>query len=121
MSVVAVLLSVVLFVAFASSGAQKIVFSPATSKAAEHLGFTKRGFQRIGLIELLGAAAVIAGLVASRGSVLGVLNEIAALAFLVMMIMAVRVHLRRGDAAKYVTPALALGVLALVELICRLG
>src|ERR1700679_177253 len=76
MFVVAVLLSVVLFVSFASAGAQKIVFNPATSKAAEHFGFTKRGYQRIGLVELLGAVAVIAGLAASRGSALGVLNEI---------------------------------------------
>jgi hypothetical protein len=121
MFVVAVLLSVVLFVSFASAGAQKIVFNPSTSKAAEHLGFTKRGYQRIGLVELLGALAVIAGLVASRGSALGVLNEIAAAALTVMMGLAVRVHLRQGDATKYLAPALMLGVLALVELICRLG
>jgi uncharacterized membrane protein YphA (DoxX/SURF4 family) len=121
MFVVAVLLSVVLFLSFASAGAQKIVFNPATSKAAEHLGFTKRGYQRIGYVELLGAVAVIAGLVASRGSVLGVLNEIAAAALSVMMGVAIKVHLRRGDAAKLLTPALVLGVIALVEVICRLG
>jgi hypothetical protein len=121
MFVVAVLLSVVLFVSFASAGAQKIVFSPSTSKAAEHLGFTKRGYQRIGVVELLGAAAVIAGLVASRSSILGVLNEIAAAAFTLMMVMAIRIHLRQGDATKYVTPALALGVMALAEVICRLN
>jgi uncharacterized membrane protein YphA (DoxX/SURF4 family) len=121
MFVVAVLLSVVLFVSFASAGAQKIVFNPSTSKAAEHLGFTKRGYQRIGVVELLGAAAVIAGLVASRSSILGVLNEIAAAAFTLMMVMAIRIHLRQGDATKYVTPALALGVMALAEVICRLN
>jgi uncharacterized membrane protein YphA (DoxX/SURF4 family) len=121
MFVVAVVLSVVLFVSFASAGAQKIVFNPAMSKSAEHLGFTKRGFQRVGFVELLGALAVLAGLVASRGSALGVLNEIAAAALTVMMGLAVRVHLRRGDATKYITPALVLGVMALVEVICRLA
>jgi uncharacterized membrane protein YphA (DoxX/SURF4 family) len=121
MFVVAVLLSVVLFVSFASAGAQKIVFNPAMSKAAEHLGFTKRGYQRIGFVELLGALAVIAGLVASRGSALGVLNEIAAAALTLMMGLAVRVHLRQGDPTKYVTPALVLGLMALVEVICRLS
>ncbi len=121
MFVVAVVLSVVLFVSFASAGAQKIVFNPVMSKSAEHLGFTKRGYQRIGLVELLGALAVLAGLVASRGSVLGVLNEIAAAALTVMMGLAVRVHLRQGDTTKYLTPALVLGVMALVEVICRLA
>lgn len=121
MFVVAVLLSVVLFLSFALAGAQKIVFSPSTSKAAEHLGFTRRGYRRIGLVELLGAVAVISGLVASRGSALGLLNEAAAAAFTLMMAMAVRVHLRQGDSTKYLTPALALGVLALLEVICRLA
>jgi hypothetical protein len=121
MFVVAVLLSVVLFVSFAAAGAQKIVFNPSISKAAEHLGFTKRAYQRIGLVELLGALAVIAGLVASRSSVLGVLNAIAAAALTVMMGLAVRVHLRQGDATKYLAPALVLGVMALVEVVCRLG
>lgn len=121
MFAVAALLSVVLFVSFAAAGAQKIVFNPSTSKAAEHLGFTKRGYQRIGQVELLGAVAVMAGLVASRGSVLGVLNEIAAAALTVMMGLAIRVHRRQGDAARFLTPALVLGVVAAVELICRLA
>jgi hypothetical protein len=64
---------------------------------------------------------VIAGLVASRSSVLGVLNEIAAAALTVMMALAIAVHLRQGDTTKYVTPALVLGLIAIVEVICRLG
>jgi uncharacterized membrane protein YphA (DoxX/SURF4 family) len=121
MSVVAALLSILLFLAFASAGAQKVVFNPAMSKAAEHLGFTKRGYQRIGVVEVLGGIAVMAGLVAPRASALGVVNEIGAAGLTVMMAMAVAFHLRNGDKAKYFTPALALGVVALLEVIFRLA
>ena len=121
MSVAAALLSILLFLAFATAGAQKVVFNPVMSKAAEHLGFTKRGYQRIGVVEGLGAIAVIAGLVASRTSALGVINEIGATGLTVMMAMAVAFHLRNGDQAKYFTPALALGVVALLEVVFRLA
>jgi uncharacterized membrane protein YphA (DoxX/SURF4 family) len=121
MSAVAALLSVLLFLAFASAGVQKVVFNPVMSKAAEHLGFTKRGYQRIGVVEILGAVAVVIGLVASSASALGVINEIGAAGLTIMMAMAVAFHLRTGDKAKYFTPALALGVLALLEVIFRLA
>jgi hypothetical protein len=121
MSVVAALLSVLLFLAFALAGAQKIVFNPAMSKAAEHLGFSKSGYQRIGIVEILGAVAVLAGVVASRSSTLGVINVLGAAGLTIMMAMAVAFHLRSGDKAKYFTPALALGVVALLEVIFRLA
>jgi hypothetical protein len=35
--------------------------------------------------------------------------------------MAIAFHVRNGDSAKYFTPALALGVLALLEVIFRLA
>jgi hypothetical protein len=38
-----------------------------------------------------------------------------------MMALAVRLHLRRGDGAKMFSPALALGFLALLELIFRVS
>jgi hypothetical protein len=121
MSVFAALLSIVLFVAFAASGAQKIVFNPVISKTAEHLGFTKRGYQRIGVLELAGALGVIVGVVAHRSSLLGILNELAAVGLALTMALAVRVHLRYGDGAKLLAPALTLGVLAVVELVVRLS
>lgn len=121
MSVVAALLSVVLFLAFTFSGAQKIVFSPATSKAAEHVRVTKRNYRRIGVLEVIGALGAILGVVASRGSGLGVLNEVGASGLAVMMAMAIAVHRRIGDKAKYFTPALVLGLVALLELLLRLA
>jgi uncharacterized membrane protein YphA (DoxX/SURF4 family) len=121
MSVVAALFSILLFLAFVSAGVQKVVFNPMMSKAAEHLGFTKRGYQRIGVVEILGATAVVVGVVASGASALGVINEMGAAGLTVMMAMAVVFHVRNGDGAKYFTPALALGLLALLEVIFRLA
>jgi uncharacterized membrane protein YphA (DoxX/SURF4 family) len=121
MSVVASLLSIVLFLAFGSAGAQKLIFNPVMSKAADHLGFTKRSYRAIGGIEVLGAIGLLIGLAAKGSSFLAIVNEIAAAGLCVMMVLAVIFHLRRGDKAKYFAPALVLGVLALLELIFRLN
>ncbi len=121
MFVFAALLSILLFVTFAASGAQKIVFNPVISKSAEHLGFTKRGYQRIGVLELAGALGLIVGVVAHRSSFLGILNELAAAGLALTMALAVRAHLRHGDGAKLFTPALILGLIALLELSSRLS
>src|SRR5665213_1975497 len=112
MSVVASLLAIVLFLAFASAGAQKIIFNPVISKAAGHLGFTKRTSRLIGLIEVVGAIALLIGLAATGSSPLAVVNEIAAGALILTVVVAVTFHLRKGDKAKYFAPAIALGVLA---------
>ncbi|MHB8379433.1 MAG: DoxX family protein [Acidimicrobiales bacterium] len=121
MSVVASLLSIVLFLAFGSAGAQKIIFNPVMSKAAGRLGFTKRAYRTIGAIEVVGAVGVLIGLAAKRPTFLAVVNEIAAGGLFVMMVFIVTIHLRNGDKAKYFAPALVLAVLALVELIFRLN
>ena len=121
MSVFAALLSIVLCLAFTMAGAQKILFNPVMSKSAERLSFTKRGYRRIGVLELIGALGVIVGVVAHGTSFLGVLNELAAIGLTLMMSLAVYLHLRRGDAAKMFSPALVLGFLALLELIFRLS
>jgi hypothetical protein len=119
MSVVAALLSIILFLAFGSAGVQKIVFNPTMSHAADHLGFTKRAYQRIGGLEVIGAIALLIDLAAKGSSILAILNEVAAAAFIVLMLLAVMTHLRKGDGAKFFTPALVLGVVSLVELIAR--
>lgn len=120
MSVVASLLSLVLFIAFASAGAQKILFNPAVSRIAGHLGFTKRVYQRVGGLEVIGAIAVLAGMAAQRSTFLGILNIAAAGGLTVLMAMAVITHLRKSDALKFYAPALGLGVLAVIELVARL-
>jgi hypothetical protein len=52
---------------------------------------------------------------------LAILNEAAAGVLALLMAAALVVHLRNGDKAKYFTPALALGVAAIVELVLRLA
>lgn len=121
MLAVAAILSIVLFLAFATSGLQKVLFNPVMSGSAEHLGFTKSAFQRIGTVEIAGALGLMLGLAAKGSTWLGVINEAAAVGLVVAMALAVVVHVRKGDPFKMFTPAMALGVLALAELIFRLA
>ncbi|MDH2904280.1 MAG: DoxX family protein [Actinomycetota bacterium] len=121
MRAVASILSVIVFLTFATTGAQKIIFNTMSSKAAEHLGFTKKMFQLVGLLEVLGALGVLIGLAAKKGSFLALVNEAAATGLAVMMIAAVVFHFRKGDGLKGATPALALGAVCLVELVLRLA
>ena len=120
MRAVASILSIVLFLAFATSGAQKLIFNTMASQSAEHLGLKKKLFQGVGLAEVVGALGVLIGLAAKHGSLLAWLNIAAATGLLVMMVAATALHLRRGDGLKGATPALSLGVVCLVEVILRL-
>lgn len=121
MRAVASILSIVIFLAFATSGAQKLIFTTMASQSAEHLGFKKKPFQGVGLAEVAGALGVLVGLAAAHGSFLAWLNATAAAGLTVTMVAAVSLHLRRGDGIKGAAPALSLGVLCLIELILRLA
>ena len=121
MLVAASVLSMFLFLAFALAGLQKILFNPMMSSAAEHIGFSKTGYQRIGAIELAGAVGVIIGVAAKRSTFLGALNATAAAGLALAMVLAVYFHVRKGDGVKEFAPALLLGVLAVFELVLRLG
>ncbi|HEY5265238.1 MAG TPA: DoxX family protein [Acidimicrobiales bacterium] len=120
MTVAAALLSIALFLVFGSAGAQKLSFNPAMSKAAGHMGFSKRAYQRIGLLEVLGGLALLVSCVAHGSSFLAILNEVAAGCLVVLMALAVVFHVRKGDAVKFFAPALVIGLLTLLELIFRL-
>lgn len=121
MSAVASILSIALFLAFATSGLQKIRFNPMSSQSAGHLGFSKSAYQRIGVLEMLGGFGLLVGLSAKGASVWAILNELAAAGLAVTMVLAVVFHLRKGDDAKLFAPALVLGLLALLELVFRLA
>ena len=121
MAVAASLLSIALFLAFASAGIQKLLFNPAMANTADRLGFSRPAYRRLGLVELLGGIAIMAGLVGKGTTFLAILNEAAAGVLALLMAAALFVHLRNGDKAKYFTPALALGVAAVVEVVLRLA
>ena len=121
MSAVASIISLVLFLGFATSGLQKLRFNPMASQSASHLEFSKAAYQRIGALEIVGGIGVLVGLAAKGSSVLAILNEVGAGGLTLLMAAAVYFHIRKGDGLKRYSPALVLGVLALLELIFRLA
>ncbi len=121
MSAVASVLALILFLAFASAGVQKVIFNPLTSSAASHLGFTKSAYRRIGILEIVGAIALVVGLTATGSSIEAIVNEVAAASLVVLMGAAVFIHRRHGDHLAALAPALVLGVAALAELAFRLA
>jgi uncharacterized membrane protein len=121
MSVVASLLSIALFLAFLTTGAQKVQFNPMMSAVANRLGYSKAAYRRIGLIEILGGVGLLVGLASTRGSFWGIVNEASAGALALMMMFAVMVHLRKDDEFKDALPALVLGVLAILCALLRLA
>lgn len=119
MSIVASILSMVLFLAFVTAGIQKLQFNPVVSEVAGRLGFSKKAYRRIGVLEILAGIAVLVGLSSDRGSVLGIINEVASGGLALMMVIAVAVHLRKGDPFKSYAMALVLFVLCLAQLLLR--
>ena len=121
MSIVASMLSIVLFLAFVTSGVQKVRFNPMMSESAERLGITKSGYQRIGAVEMAGGLGLLVGLSSKSSSLLGIINELAGAGLVVVMLLALALHVRRRDNAKLMAPAMALGALALLEVVFRLA
>jgi hypothetical protein len=120
MRAVASILSIIVFLAFATTGLQKLIFNTMASQASEHLGFSKSAFQRVGVLEFLGAVGVLVGLAAKHGTWLALVNEVAAGALALLMVAATAVHLRKGDGLKGSAPAWGLGLLCVLELVLRL-
>lgn len=120
MAAVASIISIMLFLVFASAGIQKVTFNPLMSAGASRLGFSKSAYQRIGMLEILGAIGLMVGLAATGTSVLAIINDVAAGALAVMMILATATHMRHGEKWKSFAPALGLAGLSLLELVLRL-
>ena len=121
MSAVAVLLTIVLFFAFLASGLQKVIFNPTVSRSADHLGFTKSAYQRVGALEIAGAVGLLLGVAAWGSSFWAILNDAAAFGLFALMMSAATTQFRRGDKAPAVAPVLTLGALALLEMILRVA
>jgi len=119
MLAVSAILSIMLFLMFASSGIQKLRFTHVMAQSADHLGFSKAAYKRIGALEILGGIGLMAGLSAKTG-VWALLNEAAAGGLLLTMLLAVYFHVRKGDNIKFFGPAVVLSVLCAVELVFRI-
>ena len=87
-------------VPFAVLGASKIRAVPSMQARAAQVGVSVGAYQRIGVLEVAGAAGVMLGLAIPP---LGVL---AAAGLLLLMIGALGAHLRQHDGAAEMTPAL---------------
>ena len=121
MSAVAVLLTLTLFFAFLASGLQKVIFNPTMSRSADHLGFTKSAYQRVGGLEIAGAVGLLIGVAAWGSSFWAIINDAAAIGLFALMMGTALTHVRKGDRAAAIAPVLLLGVLALLELTFRLA
>ena len=121
MSGVAVLLTIILFLAFSASGLQKVIFNPTMSRSADHLGITKSTYQRVGGLEIAGAVGLLVGVAAWGSSFWAIVNDAAAIGLFALMMGTALTQFRKGDRANTVAPVLVLGVLALLELVSRLA
>lgn len=115
MHALAIILTVVLAVAFTGAGASKLAGVKAMRDAAEHFGLPWNRFQQIGGLEI---AAVIGLLVGLAVPLIGVA---AAVGIVLLMAGALTFHLRAGDPPKAFAPVPVLAALAVVYIIARLA
>jgi hypothetical protein len=108
-------LAALIAVAFAVLGASKIRAVPAMQARAAHVGFSVGAYQRIGVLEVAGAAGVLLGLAIPP---LGVL---AATGLLLLMVGALGAHLRQHDGVAEMAPALVVIVLLIALLWLTVG
>ena len=110
-----VCLAALIAVAFAVLGASKIRAVPSMQARAAHVGFSVGAYQRIGVLEVAGAAGVLLGFAIPP---LGVL---AAAGLLLLMVGALGAHLRQHDGIAEMAPALVVTVLLVVYLWLAVG
>jgi uncharacterized membrane protein YphA (DoxX/SURF4 family) len=113
--IVTIILSVILAFAFGVAGAQKVAGAKMARDTADHLGVEWNRYRGIGVLELLAAIGLLAGLAVWP------LNVAAAAGLVLLMIGAVVFHIRAGDKINTFGPAIGLGVLSLAELIVRVA
>jgi hypothetical protein len=93
--VTANVLSIVLFLAFALAGLQKIVAHQMMTSAPEHIGSSTTGYERVGVIEVAGAVGLISGVVANRSTFLSAPNVASVAGLGLAKILAVYFHVLR--------------------------
>jgi hypothetical protein len=96
-------LGAIIVVAFGALGTAKLAGHPAMRARAAHVGFTTAAYRRIGALEVLAAAGIVAGLYNEK------LAAAAATGLVLLLAGAVITHLRNGDRLREVSPALVLG------------
>lgn len=107
MSVAAMICGYLLVVGFALSGFMKLAGAKPMRKSADHLGLSFGTFRLVGVAEIAGAAGLILGRWTPA------LRVAAAAGLFLLMVGAVRYHLRAKDPIGQVAPAAVLGLLSL--------
>lgn len=100
---------------FAVLGLGKILAVPSMRARAAHVGFSVDAYRRIGVLEVLGAAGLLVGLVEP---VVGVL---AGVGLLLLLLGALGVHVRNGDSPKLAAPAAVFGAATVAYLATQAG
>lgn len=113
MFIVTVVLAILLALSFAAAGGPKVVGAKSAMEGADHLHIPHNAYRGIGVLELLAVVGLLAGLAVWP------LGVAAGAGLVLLMIGAVITHIRVGDKIAQFGPAVALGVLALVEVVVR--
>jgi len=115
MNTTTTILAALLVVAFAVLGSAKLAAVPAMRSRAEHVGFSVTAYRRIGALELLGVIGVLAG------AALPAVGAVAGVGLVMLLAGAVTTHVRNGDSAEEIAPAVVLGLVALAYVVLGLG
>jgi uncharacterized membrane protein YphA (DoxX/SURF4 family) len=110
MHVAVIVLSILLAVEFAATGMMKVLETGTARGNAAHLGISLRLSRLIGIAELAAVAGLLGGL-AFRP-----LAVVTAAATILLMVGAVASHLKAGDKAPAVLPAVITGFAAIALL-----
>jgi uncharacterized membrane protein YphA (DoxX/SURF4 family) len=113
MFVATLVLSILLAVAFVFAGGSKLAGVQRMRDSAAHLGLSFPAYQRIGALEVLGAAGLLIGLWFAP------LGIAAAAGLVLLMIGAVYFHIKAKDPAKIYSAPVVFAVVSLVALILR--
>ena len=117
MNVLSVIVAVLLGVAFLMFGIGKLVDVKPMAQARQHLGLPTGLFRVIGGLEVLGGVGVIVGLHED----LPLIGVLAAVGLVGMTIGAAAYHQKAGDSMKQWLPAVAMGSMAIFNIILRIA
>ena len=109
------ILAGLLVVAFAAAGSAKLAAVPAMRARAAHVGFSVSAYRRIGLLEVLAVLGLLVG------AFVPMIGATAAVGLLMLLGGALVTHLRNGDGAKEIAPAVVLGLLTLTYVVLVVG
>jgi hypothetical protein len=112
---VSVALAALVAAIFTALGAAKILAVPPMQSRAAHAGFTVAAYRRIGVLEVAGAAGVLAGLIRP------VLGGLASAGLLLLLAGAMVTHVRNHDGPREVAPAVVCVVLVAGYLVALAG